>query len=88
MNTEVQIYINKLRKYLTGSEKAREMFLSRQLDLDTFLNEVEKVSLKNVEEGRDPQLTKDQYEEVRKSLSVKEETYVQILDGFPPFFLN
>lgn len=88
MNTEVQIYINKLRKYLTGSEKAREMFLSRQLDLDTFLNEVEKVSLKNVEEGRDPQLTKDQYEEVRKSLSVKEEIYVQILDGFPPIFLN
>lgn len=88
MNTEVQIYINKLRKYLSGSEKAREMFLSRQLDLDTFLNEVEKVSLKNVEEGRDPQLTKDQYEEVRKSLSVKEEIYVQILDGFPPIFLN
>ena len=88
MNTDVQIYVTKLRKYITESTKARELFLSGQIDLDDFIDEVTKISIINVDEGRDPQLTKDQYESVRKSLSSQVEPYIQIIDNFPPFFLN
>ena len=88
MNKEVQVYIHNLRKYLTSSESARELLLSRQMDLDSFLEEVTKVAIKNTEEGKDPQLTRTQYEQVRKSLTIKDPSFIELIDGYPPFFLN
>lgn len=96
MDTDIQIYINNLRKYLESSEKARDLFLSDSIDLDDFISEVERVATLNVKEGKDPQLTKEQYETVRKDLSNDDEVFIEILDksiinlmdGYPPIFLN
>lgn len=79
-----------------GSEKARSVLLHRQMDLDVFLGEVTKVAEENVENGKDPQLTKEQYEQVKTKLSPEDKEVIKILDksilelidGYPPFFMN
>jgi hypothetical protein len=89
MNPDIQIYINNLRNYLKSSDKARELFLSGLIELDDFMVEVEKISIINVEEGRDPQLTREQYEEIRSSLNpYQTELPTFQMEGFPPIFLN
>jgi hypothetical protein len=53
------------------------------------MSEVELTAIKNVEEGRDPQLTKTQYEQIRQNKGlVKPEIPTFKMDGFPPIFLN
>jgi hypothetical protein len=89
MNTDIQIYIKNLKKYIESSDDARELFLSGVIELDDFMSEVELVAMKNVEEGRDPQLTKTQYEQIRQNKGlIKPEIPTFKMDGFPPIFLN
>jgi len=64
MNTDIQIYIKNLKKYIESSDDARELFLSGVIELDDFMSEVELVAMKNVEEGRDPRLTEPQYQQI------------------------
>lgn len=89
MNSDIQIYIKNLRKYLESSDSARELFLSGLIGLNDFMVEVEKVATQNVTDGKDPQLTKTQYEEIRKVKGIIEpEIPTFKVDGFPPIFLN
>ena len=89
MDNEVIIYVKNLKKYLVNSAKARELFLTNDIDIDDFINEVVKVARNNVKEGKDPQLKQKQYEEVRFKLTDKESDIPMMeIKGFPPFFLN
>jgi len=90
MNTEVTIYVKNLKKYLLTSSKARELFLSKDIDLDDFINEVVKVARVNVSEGKAPQLSQSQYEKVRFKLTDDSKNHVPMMSmkGFPPIFLN
>ena len=89
MDNDVIIYVKNLKKYLVSSSKARELFLTNDIDIDDFINEVVKVARDNVKNGRDPQLTQTQYEEVRFKLTDKESDIPMMeMKGFPPFFLN
>ncbi len=89
MDNDVIIYVKNLKKYLVSSAKARELFLTNDIDIDDFINEVVKVARDNVKKGKDPQLTQKQYEEVRLKLTDSEfDIPMMDIKGFPPIFLN
>jgi len=89
MDNDVIIYVKNLKKYLLSSEKARELFLTNDIDLDDFINEVVKVATSNVKDGKSPQLTQSQYEKIRFELTDVEPIIPMMeIKGFPPFFLN
>lgn len=85
-SVDLEIYLSNLRKWLTGSEKARELFISDELTIDTFMGEVRLLALQNIADGRECTLTTEQYEEIRLRYNSPEPLFK--IDGFPPIFLN
>ena len=66
INPEVLIYINKVKEYLEKNEEANKYLLGTN-DYDLFFDEVLKFAEINFEEKGDATLTKEQFEEIRKS---------------------
>lgn len=65
---EILIYIQNVRKYFTTNEKTKEYFQIKSTS-DEFFDEVIEVSLKNFKESDAPELSIEQFEEVRKKFS-------------------
>lgn len=70
MDAEVLLYIAKLTKYLETNKNAREHFVS-DLDVETFMENVGLIAMKNFVEKNDPTLTMDQFEQIRKSMRIQ-----------------
>ena len=85
-SVDLDIYLSNLKKWLTGSEKARELFITDKLTVDIFMDEVRKVALQNISDGKECTLTTSQYEEIRLRYNSPEPIFD--IDGFPPIFLN
>jgi hypothetical protein len=66
INPEVLIYINKVKEYLEKNEEANRYLLGTN-DYDLFFDEVLKFAEINFEKKGDATLTKEQFEEIRKS---------------------
>ena len=66
INPEVLIYINKVKEFLEKNEAANKYLLGTN-DYDLFFDEVLKFAETNFEEKGDATLTKEQFEEIRKS---------------------
>lgn len=88
MSVDKEVYLKNLRKYLNTSDDAKKLFLPNGVSIDTFMGEVERLSDINVSEGKDPQLTKGQYEDVRTNLLPDTSAPIFEMKGFPPIFLN
>lgn len=85
-SVDLEIYLSNLRKWLTGSEKARELFISEELTIEVFMEEVRLVAIQNISDSKDCTLTTEQYEEIRLRYNSPEPLFK--IDGFPPIFLN
>ena len=66
--SEILIYIQNVRKYFTTNEETKEYF---KIDspTDKFFDEVIEISQKNFNESGAPELTLEQFEEVRRKFS-------------------
>jgi len=66
INPEILIYISKVKEYLEKNEEANKYLLGSN-DYDSFFDGVLKFAEINFEKRGDATLTKEQFEEIRKS---------------------
>ena len=67
MDSEILVYINKLRKYFETNGEARDYFISN-LPEELFMDRVIEVAEKNFYEKGDPTLSMPQFEFIKKIL--------------------
>lgn len=64
MDTEVLVYLQKIKNYLSNSTDAKNYFIG-EADVDEFYKELTIISNKNFETNGQPELTKEQFELLR-----------------------
>ena len=67
MSSEVLIYVQNLKHYLTINEMAQKYFNIKGNEED-FFNSLTEISQKNFEDHGEPNLSLDQFEELRKKI--------------------
>ena len=67
MSPEVLIYVQNLKHYLTTNVVAQKYFNIKGNE-ETFFNHLSEISQKNFEEHSEPQLSLDQFEELREKI--------------------
>jgi hypothetical protein len=83
----VEIYIQKLREFLKKDPSAK-VFFSGSEDESVFIEEVKKISIDNVKNGRPPELNEKQYNNVRNSIINKRMESVEDLDIEDRFIID
>jgi len=68
MSSEVLIYVQNLRIYFSTHTDAQKYFATTGNE-ELFFNEIEEMSQKNSDEHGEPQLTLEQFEEVRRKIT-------------------
>lgn len=68
MDSEIIVYMSKLRKYFKTNKEAREYFIG-ELDEEIFLEKVTEVAMKNYNDKGDPTLSYTQFEFIKKTLN-------------------
>lgn len=81
MSTEVLLYVQNLKHYLIENKKANEFF-NVQDNEDAFFEFVSKMSQKNMDENGEPQLSLNQFEEIRKKISGEPEERINEATGY------
>ena len=83
MSSEVLIYFQKIKNYLSTNEEAKNYFLNG-LNPNDFYNEIILQSEKNFVEKGDPMLTRDQFELIKENLqkpkSKEEKIFIDLKD--------
>jgi hypothetical protein len=97
METEVLIYIQKIKTYFKNNEAARDYFVGNS-DIDEFYNQLTIISSKNLKTNGQPELTKEQFELLRMTIKVIEirkqrvfysdDKLFMFLDDFPGICMN
>lgn len=97
MDTEVLVYLQKIKNYLNNSEDAKNYFIG-QADVDEFYKELAIISNKNFETKGQPELTKEQFELLRVTLIAtsiakqrvfySEDKLFMFLDDYPGICMN
>jgi hypothetical protein len=97
MDTEVLVYLQKIKNYLNTSEDAKNYFIG-QADVDEFYKELTIISNKNFETKGQPELTKEQFELLRVALLAtsiakqrvfySEDKLFMFLDDYPGICMN
>lgn len=97
MDTEVLVYLQKIKNYLNNSEDAKNYFIG-QADVDEFYKELAIISNKNFETKGQPELTKEQFELLRVALIAtsiakqrvfySEDKLFMFLDDYPGICMN
>lgn len=72
MESEILVYLSKLKKYFETNKEAREYFIDG-FDEEEFMSRVTEVAEKNFYDKGDPTLSMAQFEFIRKVLSVEKE---------------
>ena len=67
-NTDILIYVDKIRKYLESSEGARDFFLA-DTSIQKFMEKVIEMAENNFKAKGDPTLTTDQMTQIKNELS-------------------
>lgn len=65
--SEVLIYIQNIKNYLTKDEESRQYFFG-ELDEDFFFKHLTEISQKNFESSGEAMLSKEQFELLRKTM--------------------
>lgn len=71
MDSEVVVYLSKLRKYFESNKEARDYLMS-DLSEEVFMDRVTEVAEKNFIEKGDPMLSMAQFEFIRKVLQFEQ----------------
>lgn len=66
-NSDIILYIKKVKEFIENDEEARGFFYHKHNE-DDFFNMVTVVAEKNIESNGIPDLTLEQFENIRKSL--------------------
>lgn len=67
-NTDVLIYVEKIRKYLESSEGARNYFLAGT-SIEKFLEKVHEIAENNMKINSEPTLSTNQMTQIKNELS-------------------
>ena len=67
METEVLVYLQKVKNYLNTNVEAKEYFIGNS-DVEEFYKHLTIISEKNFEENGQPELSKEQFELLRKTI--------------------
>jgi hypothetical protein len=73
---EVLIYLNQVKSFLDKNEEARSYFMSN-ISPDIFYEKLCKISEQNFESSGEPNLTQNQFEELRLGVSEQTEKKVK-----------
>lgn len=97
METEVLIYLQKIKSYLNTNKEAREYFIGDS-SIDEFYKHLSIISNKNFETNGQPELTKEQFELLRMTIKVvtirnqrvfySDDKLFLYLDDFPGICMN
>jgi hypothetical protein len=97
MDTEVLIYLQKVKTYFKNNEGARDYFVGDS-DAEEFFNQLTIISSKNLKTNGQPELTKEQFELLRMTIKVVEIRKQRVfysddklfiyLDDFPGICMN
>jgi uncharacterized protein (UPF0305 family) len=68
MSSEVLIYVQNLRRYFETNTEAQKYFETIGNE-ELFFNYISEMSQKNFDENDEPQLTLEQFEEVRRKIT-------------------
>jgi hypothetical protein len=68
---EVLIYLNQIKSFLSKNEEASSYFMS-SINPDIFYDELCKISEKNFDSLGEPNLTQEQFEELKKTIITKQ----------------
>ena len=84
--TEILIYLNGIKSFLEKNEQARNYFI-QDLDVEEFYEKVRDISQKNLEKSGQPELSVEQFEEIRNT-KVKKTFEPIIYTKFGGYSLN
>jgi hypothetical protein len=97
MDSEVLVYIQKIKNFLNTNDSARDYFIGKS-DVDEFYKQLSIISEKNFETNGQPELTKEQFELLRITLEVvsisqqkifiTDDGLFMIYENYPPISLN
>lgn len=97
METEVLIYLQKVKNYLKTNDEARDYFIGNS-DIEEFYDQLSIISSKNFETKGQPELTPEQFELLRTTIKVvsigkqrifySEDKLFLYLDDFPGICMN
>ena len=97
MDSEVLVYIQKIKNFLNTNKSARDYFIGKS-DVDEFYKQLSIISEKNYETNGQPELTKEQFELLRLTLEVvaisqqkmfiTEDGLFMVYENYPPISLN
>lgn len=97
MDTEVLVYLQKVKSYISSNEEAKTYFIGNS-DAEEFYKHLAIISEKNFEENGQPELTQEQFELLRKTIlavSVSKQKVFYSEDGvfmffedYPPISMN
>jgi hypothetical protein len=86
MESEVLVYLSKLKKYFETNKEARD-YLINDLPEDIFMERVSEIAEKNFLEKGDPTLSMAQFEFIKKVLEVEHGVSVTIYNE-PMIFID
>lgn len=97
METEVLVYLQKVKNYISTNEEAKTYFIGNS-DADEFYKHLAIISEKNFEENGQPELTQEQFELLRKTilavsvskqkLFYSEDGLFMLFENYPPISMN
>ena len=97
MDSEVLVYIQKIKNFLNTNDSARDYFIGKS-DVDEFYKQLSIISEKNYETNGQPELTKEQFELLRITLEVvsisqqkifiSDDGLFMFYENYPPISLN
>lgn len=90
MDTEVLVYLQKVKNYLNTNEEAKTYFIGNS-DAEEFYKHLAVISEKNFEKSGQPELTQEQFELLRKTIlavTISKQKIVYSEDGLFMFFEN
>ena len=67
--TEVLMYLQNVRKYFETNEAAKDYFSLKEENKERFFNYITELSERNFEDNGEPELSLDQFEELRRKIS-------------------
>jgi len=90
MDLEVSLYVRNLKNFLEINDEERKFMLGSSMGLEEFLQKVEEVAIKNVKEGKQPTLTRHQFDKIRGGYMtiVGQAPIFVFSDEYLPLFLN
>lgn len=97
MDAEVLVYVQKVKKYLETNQEAKEYFIGES-NADEFFKHLEIISEKNYEENGEPELSREQFELLRKTITAvtiskqrvfySDDKLFMFFDEYPPICMN